>query len=244
MKIIYKIFPKDLKITLFGIGWWFYTILTALTLFIVSYIGNRFLNYDQRLRMILIISIIEFIIMRIYKYSLKYIRSDYNYYNELPCYLCNQSTILCIIASMFNNTHIMAFCIIIGTLGAVLAFVLPDSYNKDQPFYSAQAVGFYGYHGLLIVTCLSFYTLNVYTPDLKDALWNMFMIFFLACLTHVINVFLIKTGLNPKANYVYTVYPDNGFLKMLYKLNPHQLIYMLPIMFIFGVFSIVLLLIM
>ena len=234
---------KEFRIKVFGAGWWFYAVLTALGLFLLTFFGRK-LPYEGRLRLILVLSIIELIILRIYKFSLKHIRSSYNYFNELPCYLCNQSTLLCIIAAATGNRHIMAFCIIIGTLGAILAFVMPDSYNKDQLFYSAQAVGFYGYHGLLIMTCLSFYTLKVYEPDLKDALWNMLMIFVLASIAHLVNYIFRKTGLNPESNYVFTYHPDNIILEKLYGLFPVKLLYMLPIMPAFGLLSFLMLLIM
>ena len=234
---------KDFRIKVFGAGWWFYVVLTALGLFLLTTFGKG-LTYEERLKLIFILSIIELIILRIYKFSLKGIRSNYNYFNELPCYLCNQSTLLCIIASYTGNQHIMAFCIIVGTLGATLAFVMPDSYNKDQLFYSKQAFGFYGYHGLLIITCLSFYTLKVYAPDLRDALWNMLMIFVLAVIAHVVNYVLRKTDLNPESNYVFTYHPDNFILEKLYTLLPVKLLYMLPIMPAFGLISFLLLLIM
>ena len=234
---------KEFRIKVFGAGWWFYTILTMVGLFLLTILGKD-LAYEERLMLILILSIIELIILRIYKFSLKGFRSNYNYFNELPCYLCNQSTLLCIIAALTGNQHIMAFCIIIGTLGAILAFVMPDSYNKDQLFYSRQAFGFYGYHSLLIITCLSFYTLKVYTPDLKDALWNMFLIFVLASIAHLVNYILRKTKLNPESNYVFTYFPDNFILEKLYALLPVKLLYLLPIMPAFGLVSFLLLLIM
>ena len=138
-------------------------VLTAVVLTAVTLLG-RGLDENGRYRMVLYLSIAELIILRLYKYSLKDIRDDYNWYNELPCYLCNQSTIICIIASIIKDNTLMAYCVSVGTLGAVLAFVMPDSYNRDQLVFSKQAYGFYGYHGLLIVTCLSFYTLGLYIP--------------------------------------------------------------------------------
>ncbi|MBQ6560580.1 MAG: YwaF family protein [Erysipelotrichaceae bacterium] len=244
MKQKVSFFSKEFRISVFGAGWWFYVLLTALGLLVLTVIGNKMPDAKDRLRLILIMSIIELIVLRLYKFSLKGIRSNYNYFNELPCYLCNQSTLLCIIAALTNDQHLMAFCIIIGTFGAILAFVMPDSYNKDQLFYSKQAVGFYGYHGLLIATCLSFYALKVYIPNLKDAFWNMFLIFLLATVAHVVNYVLRRTGLNPEANYVFTYDPDNVILKKFYSLIPIKLLYLLPIMPIFGLISFVILLIM
>ena len=120
-----------------------YVVLTFLLLAVVTAAGNT-RSMDERYRLVLGLSIAELLILRLYKFSLKNIREDYNYYNELPCYLCNQSTLLCILASVTRSIPVMAFCVSIGTLGAVLAYVMPDSYNRDQLVFSKQAYGFYG----------------------------------------------------------------------------------------------------
>ncbi len=227
---------KEARIRVFNRWWWFYVILTAAVLLLVTVSGKN-LNEDSRYRLVLILSIIELVILRIYKFSLKNIRSDYNYFNELPCYLCNQATLLCIIAAITRNISIMAYCVSIGTLGAILAFVMPDSYNRDQLVFSRQAYGFYGYHGLLIVTCLSFYTLNLYVPALKDCIWAGIYTIVLAVIAHIINIIMVKTGLNPKSNYVFTMYPDNIVMQTLYDRFPVRLLYMLPIPVVFTVYA-------
>ena len=211
-------------------------VLTAVVLIAVTLVGRNF-SEQGRYDLILWLSVAELIILRLYKYSLKNIRSDYNWYNEWPCYLCNQSTILCIVAAITKNVPIMAYCVAVGTLGAVLAFVMPDRYNRDQKVFSKQAYGFYGYHGLLIVTCLSFYTLGLYTPKVSDCLWPSIWTFILAIIAHIINYVLRKTGRNKTANYVFTYDPDNGILQAMWKILPVKLVYMLPVMPIFAAFS-------
>ncbi|MBR2545573.1 MAG: YwaF family protein [Erysipelotrichaceae bacterium] len=238
-----RVSKKEARIKVFNIWWWFYVILTILFLLLVTLIGRK-MSVDSRCRLILILSIAELIILRLYKFSLKDIREDYNYYNELPCYLCNQATILCIIRSIFRIDSMMAYCVSIGSLGAVLAFVMPDSYNRDQLVFSKQAYGFYGYHGLLIVTCLSFLTLGIYQPVIRDCIWAGIYTIVLAVIAHVINVFLVRTGLNEKSNYVFTMYPDNVILQRLYDMFPVRLFYMLPIPVVFTAYALVLFLIM
>ena len=215
-----------------------YVALTFLLLAVVTAAGNT-RSMDERYRLVLWLSIAKLIILRLYKFSLKNIRDDYNYYNELPCYLCNQSTLLCILASVTRSIPVMAFCVSVGTLGAVLAYVMPDSYNRDQLVFSKQAYGFYGYHGLLIVTCLSFYTLRLYEPVLKDCLWAPVGTMILAGIGHMINTYLRKTGLNKKSNYVYTYIPENKILQTMWNLFPVKMWYMLPVLPIFTVYSFV-----
>lgn len=227
---------KEARIRVFNRWWWFYVALTVCVLILVTLTGRQ-LGLQARYRLVLTVSIIELVILRIYKYSLRKIRADYNYFNELPCYLCNQATLLCIIAAITRNVSIMAYCVSIGTLGAILAFVMPDGYNRDQLVFSRQAYGFYGYHGLLIVTCLSFYTLNLYVPALKDCIWAGIYTALLAIIAHIINIIMVKTRLNPKSNYVFTMYPDNVVMQALYDRLPVRLFYMLPIPVVFTVYA-------
>lgn len=227
---------KEARIRVFNRWWWFYVALTVCVLILVTLTGRQ-LGLQARYRLVLTVSIIELVILRIYKFSLRKIRADYNYFNELPCYLCNQATLLCIVAAMTHSVSIMAYCVSIGTLGAILAFLMPDGYNRDQLVFSRQAYGFYGYHGLLIVTCLSFYTLNLYVPALKDCIWAGIYTALLAIIAHIINIIMVKTGLNPKSNYVFTMYPDNAVMQALYDRFPVRLFYMLPIPVVFTVYA-------
>lgn len=231
-----KHLTKDARIKVFNIWWWMYVVLTAIVLCALTVYG-RTLDQQGRYNLVFYLSIAELIILRLYKYSLKGIRDDYNWYNEWPCYLCNQSTILCIIGAVIKDNSIMSYCVSVGTLGALLAFVMPDSYNRDQLVFSKQAYGFYGYHGLLIVTCLSFYTLGLYMPKVSDCLWPAIWTFVLAVIAHIVNYVLRKTGLNKKSNYVFTWYPDNVILQKMWKLLPVKLLYMLPVMPMFAVYS-------
>lgn len=234
---------KNAKINVFSFGWWLY-ILSAIIFMIVLYNLKDKYDYDTKRRFILILSIIEFIILRIYKRSLKSVYDKYNYFNELPCYLCNVSTMLCIVAALTNNSIIMSFCTTIGFFGSLLALIMPDKYYIDQYLFSRQALGFYGYHCLLLVTCLGFYLLGLYKPDPKDALWAMAILFVVTCITHVVNVVLRNTGLNPTCNYTFTCEPDNDVLKFFYKMLPVKLFYLLPILFIMGLLAYIMLKIM
>ncbi|MBR5341761.1 MAG: YwaF family protein [Erysipelotrichaceae bacterium] len=243
MKLWYKLFPNDLKIIAFNRGWWFYIVITVLGTILFTLYGNT-LTPDKKLTYIMITSIIEFIILRVYKLYMIHIRDDYRYFNELPCYLCNQSTILCIIAAATNNSHLMSFCIVMGTCGSLLALTFPDKIVYNQPFYSLQTLGFYAYHSLLIITSLSFLTLGLYKADISDIFWNMLMLYALGTFTHFVNVFLIRTNLYPEANYSFTIHPDNGFTQMLYNFCPKPFFYMLPCPLITGALTVLLLLFM
>ena len=224
---------KKLTVNVFSLGWWFYIVLT-ITLMVLLYNVSKHYDIDTNRKIILYLSIFELIVLRIYKRSLKSVYEKYNYFNELPLYLCNLSTILCIIAAITNNSIIMGFCTTVGVFGALLAIFMPDKYYVNQPFFSRQAVGFYGYHSLLITSCFAFYLMGVYKPNPMDAVWSMPILFVLTFLVHIINSILRKTGLNPTCNYIFTYDPENAILEYLYKLFPVKLLYLLPILLLFG----------
>ena len=242
MKLFYRLFPKDLKITTFNKGWWFYIGLSAAGILLFTICGMS-LPKEEKLRMIFVFSVLELIFLRFYKYRMVLNNDDYSYFDNLPCFLCNHSTILCIIASLTVNSHLMAFCIILGTAGSLLAFVYPDKCVANKPFYSFRTFGFYFYHAMLIVSCLSFYTLGLYKKDLMDALWNVLILLTSAVLDHIINIILIKTKLNLDANYDFTIRPDNAFMEILYSFCPKRFLYMVPCLFIAAFLSFVVLLI-
>lgn len=233
---------KDLRIKTYNACWVSVIILIVLLTIIVTIFGNK-LSIDSRFNLILILSIIEFIHLRIYKYSLRYIYDNYNYYNELPCYLCNLSTIMCIIAAITRNSILMAYCFTSGTIGALLALFFPDPLYKEVPLISIKSFGFYGYHTELIITCLSFYLLGLYIPRPVDALWSMLITFGLTYIAHFMNFILRKTGLSKTVNYIFTYEPGNKIMEKLYSIFKVKVLYMLPILLAIGAVSFLILLI-
>ena len=217
---------KDLRITVFSAGWWFYVILASLGLIIFTLLFSNTPD-STKLTAIGVLSIVEFVILIIYKLSLRYIRSNYNFFNELPFYLCNLSTIICIITAFYPRDYLMGYCVSCGFLGALLAFLMPDGPNKNQLFFNPQAFGFYGYHSLLIITSLSFYTLNLYEPDNSHIKYIVLIMFLLTLLAHIVNWILRKTGLNPNSNYIFTYVPDNPVLNFFHKIIPFRFVYLL-----------------
>ena len=141
MKLWFKIFPEDLRIKAFNRGWWFYIAVTILGLIVFTIYGNTLVP-EKKLTYIMVTSIVELIILRVYKFYMISIRDDYKYFNELPCYLCNQPTILCIIAALTNNSHLMSFCIVMGTGGSLLAMLFPSRILENQTFYCIRTFGF------------------------------------------------------------------------------------------------------
>ena len=70
MKQKVSFFSKEFRIRVFGAGWWFYVLLTGLGLFVLTVLGKRLPDPKDRLKLILVLSFIELIILRLYQFSL------------------------------------------------------------------------------------------------------------------------------------------------------------------------------
>ncbi len=219
---------EEIRIATFSLPWFFWVAVAVAMLGAVK-LSGRGMNPDQQFSLVLYFSILELIYLLIYKYSLRYIRPDYNFFNELPFYLCNISTIVAVLAAASRNQLLMAYCTSIGFLGAVLAYLMPDGPNVNQKFFSWQALGFYGYHSMLIASSLSFFVLGLYVPVYGDALRVTVLTVLIIMAVHLVNLLMIRTGLNPASNFIFTVRPDNAVLAWFYKLIPVQLWYLVPV---------------
>ncbi len=224
----------------FNIWWWIYVIATASLLTIMTLVFKDY-DVDTKFKALLVFHIFEYTALRVYKYSLIRTREESTFFNELPCYLCNQATIMGIIACITRNTGIMAYCVTIGSVGSLLAYLMPDQYFIGQKFLSFPTYGFFGYHGLLIVSCLSFFTLGLYEPQLIDFYWGPLWMLILTFIDHIINVVLRKTKLCLDVNYSNTMEPENFILKKLYDKIPINFVYLLPLIPVFGVVSLAIL---
>ena len=213
----------------FSALWWFWVAIAALLTYLLTKWTNMQESEEKKRILILSVSIFEFVYLLIYKISLKDIRENYNFLNELPCYLCNQSTILCIIAAVRPYPALMGYLTSVGLFGAALAFLMPDGPNQNLPFFSKQTLGFYGYHCLLVATCLSFFTSGLYTPQYSDIPWFILIIFILIVIAHLLNFIMRQSNLNPHSNFIFTYSPDNPVLNALYKRFPVRLFYLVPL---------------
>lgn len=234
---------KDAKINVFNIWWWLYIVFIFVLIISIYLIGNN-LSIDGKYKLLLVFNIIEYIGLRIYKFSLKNAKGfNYNYFNELTCYLCNQANLLSIIACLTRSISMMSYCVIVGSFGAFLALLMPDEYFCNHQALSLPSYGFYGYHSLLFASCLSFFTLGLYKPELSHFYYGPLWLLILTIIAHIINFILRKTKLHPNANYTYTYYPENFILKKLYAKIPIRFVYLLPLLPIFALYSFIMILI-
>ena len=227
---------KKLKIRPFAPSWYFFIAISVLGLVLLRvYCYN--LPAEEKLRIIRNLSIFQLIYLLIYKQLMRFSYKDYNFFNELPCYLCNLSTILCIIGAVRNDPIIQGFCTSIGLIGAIIALTVAEPAFIDINFFSLRSFGFYGYHCQIVITCLAFVLLGLYQPQYGQVFRVTGLLILLVFIAHGVNFLMRKTKLNPKSNFIYT-YDTNGLapLKLCWKILPVKAIYMLPLSIPFGAF--------
>lgn len=234
--------PKD-KIKPFNIYWCMYILVMVLLIIGITLIGNK-LDIKGKYTLLIGFDIFLYITLRIYKFCLRYCEGfEYNYYNELVCYTCSQSAIMCLLGCIFKSQTVMAYCVTIGSVGALLALIMPEEYFENSKPFSIAAIGFYGWHGLLVTACISFFTLGLYTPVLKDCIPATLWLLVLTMISHLTNIFLRKTKIFKEANYTYTYIPENPILIKLHKKIPIPFVYLLPLIPAFGLVSFIIIVI-
>ena len=219
---------KKLRIDPFTWGWWLYLGITVLLIVLMTiFLKNK--PRSVRLTFMFWYSVFQLAYLMVYKYSLRYYRYNFSMWNELPLYLCNLSSIISIIASGFDIHFLQSYCLTLGTAGALLAFLMPDGPNVNLPFFSLNTLGFYGYHAILLATCIGYFTTGLCVPEFREIPLILLTILGCLLLAHIVNTILRKTGILPTANYIFTYRADNPVLGASYKLLPHRFIYLLPL---------------
>ncbi|MBR0136906.1 MAG: YwaF family protein [Erysipelotrichaceae bacterium] len=232
---------KKVRINPFTAGWWLY-LGAAFLLPLVFRAVLKDSPREVRLHFLFVFSLFQLIYLMIYKWSLRFYRYNFTMWNELPFYLCNMSTLVSIIASGWDVHFLQCFCVTVGTIGTLLAFLMPDGPNVDLAFFSFNTLGFYGYHALLLATCLSYHVLGICAVEFSDIPMILLAALSCICLAHLVNTLLRKSVL-PSANYIFTYTPDNVILSAVYKKIPIPLVYLFPLLIPGAVLTAILILI-
>ncbi len=205
--------------------WWTLIASVILLIIIIKIIFNNSSLETIRTFMIFF-SIFNLTYLFIYKTSLSKVENyDYNWANELPFYLCNIGSITSLFAAITLNKTLMAFCFVEGTFGALLAYLMPDGGFEKVSFFSKMGLGFYGYHGLLMIINMLYVVLGLYVPSFSELIPMLAYNSLILIVVHFINLTLRKT-IHPKANYIYTVDATNPILKMFYNILPVKCLYL------------------
>ena len=194
---------------------------------------------DRTKRLVLVIaSAVTLIGFFAYKYALS-LDQDYNritaamagfnWWGELPLQLCNINMILIPIAVMTNRRSLMSFCFFLGSLGALMALLMPGNGFAGYSILLPRMLGYYGTHFMVFIGALALATFGLYRPRFRDIPGTLLTILVISFSVFCINLLLRATGLHPKANYFFSVETEGNFLlELFHRWIPFPYLYLMP----------------
>ena len=225
-----------MKIKPFNATWWGMLALQVAIITIISIIAYP-LERSQVLTLLKLFNVGVGVYLFFYKFALSRLKDyDFNIWDDLPFYLCNLGTITAIIASFTDNRYLMGFVYAVSIFGAFIAYVFPDEAFCNIKMFSVKAIGFFGYHGLIICEGFLFVTTGAYVPKYSDILPIVIYLVVLLFFVHIVNTIIRKTKF-PECNYSFT-YGSRGnpILQKIYDKIPINLIYLYCILPVFAAY--------
>lgn len=157
---------------------------------------------------------------------------DFHFWNELPLQPCNVQAVLAVLAAVTDWRVLKTFCLCAGIPFAAVALLMPVDGFEQAPLLSVNAIGFYGFHGLVLILAVSFGTLRVCRPRWRDVPGTTALLVGLGAAAHGVNL-LLRATVYPQANYFYTFgLEGNAVLEGLWALLPVPLVYELPLLLV------------
>ena len=223
--------------------WWAVLLVLAALAALIWYIRSGgypaprgFRNTEKKNRGFLAgLGLCTFCYLTVYKILLSRVPEfDFQAWNELPLQPCNVVALLSIPAALCNARLLKGVCFYGGTVFAALALLMPVEGFSQIPLFSVRGLGFYGFHGLVLLLSVSFGTLRVYRPRYRDIPGVLAVLSVLTALAHGVNL-LLRAFAYPDANYFYTCgLPGNTVLEGLRAAIPLDLVYELPLLLPMG----------
>ena len=233
-KLIYRPFNKLFYLITLG-----YTAVYVLLSFLL-------VNLDMTVRkaILLVGGAILIVYYFIYKYRLSRDKEyDELYYSkvggftwwyELPLHLCNINMFLVPLGVLLNNRYVMGFAFFIGPVGTLMAILMPSHSFNNYSILKARMRGYYITHFTILFNCILLVTAGFYSPEYSDIFLIIVVGIGLSFLIFVFNMILRKTGTATKANYFYTVEPEeNKILAFFNKKIPYSYLYLIPVFIVF-----------
>ncbi len=157
---------------------------------------------------------------------------DFHFWNELPLQPCNLIAILAILAAATDGKILENFCLCAGIPFAMVALLMPVEGFSEVPLLSINAIGFYGFHCMVLILSVSFGTLRVCIPRVRDIPATAALLAGLSLAVHGVNA-LLRAAVYSDANYFYTYgQEENVVLETLWRFIPIPLIYELPLVLV------------
>lgn len=224
----------------FNATWFCFLAVLGVLIFLFSLVLTPW-SEARRRKLLAILGLFTVIYLFVYKYLLfRDPGFPFEAWNELPLQPCNLVAILLIPAALTGRRLLSGFCFYIGSLSALVALIMPVEGFSNIELFSVRAVGFYGFHALVLILAISLGTLGLYRPRYGDILPVLCITALLAAALHGVNL-LLRATVYPGANYFFTCdLPPNALLDKLEQLVPVPLLFVLPLLLPMAVWSLLL----
>lgn len=220
----------------FNAAWWLMIAVQVVLILLIWLVGRK-KSDKARERLIIAVWVFMVIYLTAYKYYLVELSTAYetSFWNELPLNLCQVASLLVLPAILSKSRTLRGFCAFVGTCCSMMGMMMPVAGFYDIPLLSGESIGFYGFHGLVFVICVSLFTLRLYRPHVKDVPGIMLFLAFAALVAHGIN-WLLRATVFPGANYFFTYDTEgNPVLDIFRNMIDIPYVYQLPLLVPVGI---------
>ena len=129
-------------------GIWYLVSLFQILLSLIFYRLSLFVDKQKLMMHIYIFTIVFYILYKAYLICLSK-TYETTIFEELPFAMCQMTLFCCHLGVCFCSKPLMGFAFFMGLISAVMAYAMPVDGFYDISIFSFEAIGFYGYHGLL-----------------------------------------------------------------------------------------------
>lgn len=215
--------------------WWAVIGVFAVGAIVIWRLGRSGKGDNQKF--LTVFSVITLLYLFLYKSLLAMFTDfDFDVWNELPLQPCNLVALLAVPAILLKGRwgHILkCYCFYGGVIFAPVAFLMPVEGFSGVPVLSVNAIGFYGFHGMVLLLSISMATLKIYRPRYRDLPVAVTGLAVTGGIAHLINM-ILRSTVYSEANYFYTYgLEDNVIVEALRSVIPWDFVYMLPLLLVF-----------
>lgn len=207
----------------------------GLTVFLCAFLKKKGLEYSKKFLLYLYSAVIVYyfvykafiLIDEPYCQLLEY-KKPY-FLNELPFQACNILLFTMPVALLTENKSVRSCIASFAFFTGILAILMPSKGMTGESLFMPRILGYYVTHYFVVMEAPLLICTGIYKPTMKNVPRAVLTLLFYCACSFVITIILVKTGLNPRANYFYAMSPDgNPVLEILFKLIPVPGVYILP----------------
>ena len=152
----------------------------------------------------------------------------------MPLHLCNINMFLVLFGILFDSRYVQGFAFFIGPVGAMMAILMPSGPFNNCSILKPRMLGYYFTHFCITFNCILLCTAGIYMPEYSDVIPIVVVGIILSFIIFCFNMVLRKTGIAIKANYFYTVEPEENKVLMFFNSYiKYPYLYLIPLFILF-----------